>query len=72
MRCYCCDRNLSDMESVLKHPTTGEFLDTCRKCLKEIGIVPQEGSVKEDTYYDSEELASFDEIVEWDEDEGSE
>lgn len=42
MRCYCCDRPLSDYESVLRHPTTLEFLDTCKKCLKDIPIKPLE------------------------------
>ena len=40
MRCVCCDRNLNDSESTARHPDTNEFLDTCNKCLKEIGITP--------------------------------
>lgn len=40
MRCYCCNRNLSDFESTMRHPETKEFLDTCRKCLKDTGIKP--------------------------------
>lgn len=32
MRCYCCDRALSDFESTRKSATTGEFLDMCNKC----------------------------------------
>jgi hypothetical protein len=38
MRCVCCNRNLSDYESTLRHAKTGEFLDTCRKCLADIPI----------------------------------
>jgi len=38
MRCYCCNRVLSDYESTLRHAETGEFLDTCMKCLKDLNI----------------------------------
>jgi hypothetical protein len=38
MRCTCCDRILSDYESTIRSEVTGEFLDTCMTCLKEIGI----------------------------------
>ena len=56
MRCYCCNRNLSDYESTLKHPVTGEYLDTCSKCLQDIPIAPIEGKVAENThYYDESE-----------------
>jgi hypothetical protein len=40
MRCQCCNSNLSDYESVLRHPETLEYLDICRKCLKDIPINP--------------------------------
>lgn len=56
MRCVCCDRNLNDSESTARHPDTNEFLDTCNKCLKEIGITPiireefQPGEQIEDEY----------------------
>jgi hypothetical protein len=36
MRCYCCDKNLSDFESTRKSATTGEFLDMCNKCYSTI------------------------------------
>lgn len=42
MRCQCCNRNLSDYESCLKHPTTGEYLDICTTCLQDIPIEPVE------------------------------
>lgn len=42
MRCYCCNRSLSDYESCLKHPTTLEYLDICTKCLEDIPINPVE------------------------------
>ena len=38
MRCYACNRNLSDYESTLRSATTGEYLDTCNKCLKDLDI----------------------------------
>lgn len=38
MRCYCCNKNLSDYESTLRSETTGEYLDMCRACLKDSGI----------------------------------
>jgi hypothetical protein len=40
VHCVCCDRLLSDYESVLRHPETKEFLDICQKCLKDIPIDP--------------------------------
>lgn len=38
MRCSCCNKNLSDYESTLRHAETLAFLDTCLQCLKEIAI----------------------------------
>lgn len=55
MRCSCCNRNLSDRESVLRHPETLEFLDTCYKCLEDIPIVPLEPKhMKEDNEYEDD------------------
>jgi len=57
MRCYCCNRNLSDFESVLRHPVTNEFLDMCKKCLKDIPIVPVEPATIEDNIgYEDEDF----------------
>ena len=36
MRCTCCNKNLSDYETTLKHAVTGAYLDTCLNCLSEI------------------------------------
>ena len=36
MRCYCCDRPLSDFESTRKSVSTGEYLDMCNKCYSTI------------------------------------
>ena len=38
MRCYCCNRVLSDYESTRKSATTGNYLDMCNKCVKSSGI----------------------------------
>lgn len=38
MRCYCCNRALNDYESTLRNATTGEYLDTCMKCLDGLDI----------------------------------
>ena len=38
MRCSCCNRNLSDYESTLRSANTGDYLDTCIKCLRDLDI----------------------------------
>ena len=38
MRCDCCQKVLNDYETTLKHAITGEYLNTCTKCLKGLGI----------------------------------
>ena len=38
MRCDCCNKNLNDYESTLRHAVTGQYLNTCRKCLDGLGI----------------------------------
>lgn len=38
MRCTACNKNLNDYESTLRHAETGAFLDTCTKCLDDLGI----------------------------------
>lgn len=40
MRCFACDCDLSDYESTLRSPTTGEYLDMCAFCLSEAQITP--------------------------------
>lgn len=58
MRCQCCNKNLTDFESVLRHPVTMEFLDICSRCLKDIPINPVEPASEIDDvdYDDIEEL----------------
>lgn len=38
MRCQCCNRNLSDIESTRRHAETNQFLDICNKCIPDLGI----------------------------------
>jgi hypothetical protein len=38
MRCECCNTWLTDFESTRRSSTTNEFLNTCNKCLKGLGI----------------------------------
>lgn len=38
MRCTCCDKALNDYESTIKHEETGDYLDTCMKCLDGLDI----------------------------------
>lgn len=40
MRCYCCNRRLSNYESRLRHPETKEFTDMCTKCLEDMPYEP--------------------------------
>jgi len=59
MRCYCCDRNLNDYESTRKSLISGEYLDTCSRCLEDLNIDTE----------DREDLNPFDEVqddYEWD------
>lgn len=41
MRCVCCDCGLSDVEAVLRHPETNQFIDMCSDCILSAEIVPQ-------------------------------
>jgi hypothetical protein len=61
MRCQCCNRNLNDYESTIRHQTTGEFLDTCVRCLDGLDI-PIKG--REDlSPFESFEQDDFETIV---------
>jgi hypothetical protein len=52
MHCVICDKNLKDHESVRRHGMTGEFLDLCDGCLKEIPGLPTKGGQGLDTVSD--------------------
>lgn len=45
MRCDCCDAILTPFEGTIKHSVTGEYLNTCLRCLDGLGI-PWEGNAK--------------------------
>jgi hypothetical protein len=38
MRCLACNKNLSDLESTRKYPSTEEFIDLCTRCLETTDI----------------------------------
>lgn len=53
MRCYCCDKILSDFESTRKSVISGDYLDMCNKCYSTI----KDDLVAEERYdlYDGDE-----------------
>ncbi len=60
MRCQCCNRNLSNYESVLRHPETNDFLDICKRCLQDIPITPIEPvNQVDDVGFDDDEEEMF-------------
>ena len=64
MRCYACQRALNDYESTLKSATTGDYLDTCMKCLDGLEI---ETLGREDLSAYEEVDSEEDNFEEWDE-----
>jgi hypothetical protein len=36
MRCVVCNKELTDSESTMRNKHTGDYLDTCSECLREI------------------------------------
>lgn len=63
MRCQCCNRNLNNFESTLKSALTGDYLDMCKRCLKDSGIETQRGNGDPDEEAPSEEnYWDFDEV----------
>ena len=73
IRCQCCNINLSDYESRLKHPDTGEYLDICLKCLPDTTITPVAPKELEKQYgYDDQEDDWHDDFdIEYEDDERS-
>lgn len=63
MRCYACNKNLSDYESRLRSVTSNDFLDMCKKCLEIADIPFNAGNAGEDT-----EVFNEDEFVEEEDD----
>jgi hypothetical protein len=63
MRCCCCNTNLNDFESTLRSVATGDFLDMCRKCLRDLDIEtksngndPDEQAPDDEHYWDMDEV----------------
>lgn len=63
MRCQCCNKNLNDFESTLRSASTGEYLDMCRKCLKDLDILiiqnnrnPEEQAPDQEHFWDMDEV----------------
>lgn len=44
IRCDCCNKRLSDYETSLKSVESGEYMNTCVKCLSGLGIAVQGNS----------------------------
>lgn len=38
MRCDCCNKLLNDFEATRRSAVSGDYLNTCNKCLKGLGI----------------------------------
>lgn len=55
MRCVICDVLLSDFEATRKHADTGEYLDTCSKCMSYTKIP----TIDNFDLADSEDLANL-------------
>lgn len=66
MRCYCCDKVLSDFESTRKSVATGDYLDMCNKCYSTIkdDLLSEERydlyDGDEDQHADTEEEENYD------------
>jgi hypothetical protein len=58
MRCVICDVLLSDFEATRKHADTGEYLDTCNKCLSYTKIP----TIDNYDLADNEDIANMDEV----------
>ena len=64
MRCFCCNRRLSDYETTLKHAETGAYLDTCLDCLSEIAHqVPMPVKARKDLVPDMDIERDVDELT---------
>lgn len=66
MRCYCCNKNLSDFESSIKSLATGDYLDMCTKCL-DVAQIPYKGKTNLEKIPPKEEDDDLMEFLEEDE-----
>lgn len=60
MRCVCCNAPLNDFESTRKYAVTGDYLDTCNKCIRGLGIE----TVDRDDLNPTEEVDDYDNYAE--------
>lgn len=60
MRCYACNRALSDFESTLKSAVSGEYLDMCNRCLEGLNIATAPNSHKPSSIPDDNEYRMTD------------
>lgn len=56
MRCVCCNKLLTDLESTRKHAETGQYLDMCNKCLDFCPEIPytERSDLQNSADYDAE------------------
>ena len=62
MRCYCCNKILSDFEATRKSIKTNEYLDMCNKCYNTISddLLTYERSDLYDEAEDSDDIGMVD------------
>lgn len=61
MKCDCCDVILTPQESVRKFRDSGEYTNTCSRCLRDIDVPTKEGNAfEEDSKNDDDDLTYFD------------
>ena len=62
MRCYCCNKILSDFEATRKSIKTNEYLDMCNKCYNTISedLLTYERTDLYDEAEDSDEIGMVD------------
>lgn len=56
-RCLSCDKNLSDFEATRKHAETGEYLDLCNNCLRDVL------DIQDIPYVNSQSNVEYDSII---------
>ena len=62
MRCYSCDKALNDFESTRKSATTGEYMDLCNKCFKDVDVATFDREDLDDTFVSVLEDPDYDEL----------
>lgn len=61
MRCSCCNVILTPQESVRKFRDSGEYTDTCSRCLRDIDVPTKEGAAYDEDMLDIiEDTGPFD------------